>query len=131
MQVVDGNERQATRPGERLGRRETDEQSADQARALRDGDRLEVVEGRVAERLAHHREYELEVVARRNLRHDPAEARVQVCLRGDDAAPDLAAVDERRRGLVAARFYSEDQGFAAGSCTGSFHMISASSRLSV
>src|SRR5204862_6703678 len=107
------------------------ERGAAPAGAFGAGARLEVVEGRAAERRAHHREHELEVVARRNLRHDPAEARVQVCLRGDDAAPDLAAVDERRRGLVAARFYSEDQGFAAGSCTGSFHMISASSRLSV
>ena len=39
--------------------------------------------------------------------------------------------DQRRRGLVAGGLQREDQECVAGSETGSFHMIKASSRLSV
>ena len=46
-QVVDGHERQAAPVGQRLGRREPDEQRADQAGALRHGDGVDVGERRV------------------------------------------------------------------------------------
>ena len=95
----------------------------------RHGDAVDVLErrARLGERLADHRRHELEVPPRRDLGHDAAVARVQLGLRGDDARADLAVVgDERRRGLVARRLDPEDQ-----RATGSFHMISASSRLSV
>ena len=73
------------------------------------------------------RGYTLEVPPRRDLGHDTAVARMQLRLRRDDVRADLAlAGDERSRGLVAARLDSENQ-----RATGSFHMISASSRLSV
>ncbi len=129
VEVVDRHERQPARPGDGLRRGEADEQRADQARALRHGYAVDVGEGCVGfrERLADHRRHELEVPPRRDLRHDPAVARVQLRLRRDDARPNLALVgDERRRGLVARRLDPEDQ-----RATGSFHMISASSRLSV
>ena len=82
MQVVHGHERQAAAPGERLGGGEADQQRADQARALGDGDGLDVVErgAGFGQRLPHHGEHELEVVPRCDLGHDPAEARVQVGL---------------------------------------------------
>ena len=83
------------------------------------------------ERLAQDRRDELEVPPRRDLRDDAAVLRVQLGLGGDDVGEDLAVVrDERRGGLVAGRLEPEDQALA-GSRTGSRHMISASSRLSV
>ena len=44
VQVVHGHEGQAAAPGERLGGGEADQQRADQARALGDGNGLDVVE---------------------------------------------------------------------------------------
>ena len=86
MQVVDGDERQPARPGDRLRGGEADEQRADQPGPRGDGDRVDVVEGRsrVGERLADHRRDELEVPPRRDLRHDAAEPCMQLGLRGDD-----------------------------------------------
>ena len=76
---------------------------------------------------------ELEVPPRRDLWDDAAVARVQ---RRPATATTFAttrpsAVDERRSGLVARRLEPEDHESPPGSETGSFHMISASSRLSV
>ena len=133
MQVVDRRERQPPRPGERLRRGDADEQRADQAGPRGDGDELDVLERRVREpeRLAQHGRDQLEVPARGDLGHDPAEARVQLGLGGDDAGRELAvARDERRGGLVAGGLDPEDQA-PPGAGTGSFHMIRASSRLSV
>ena len=140
VQVVDRRKRQAARPGERLRRRDADEQCADEPGALRDRDRVDVVERRprLAERLAHDRSDELEMSPRRDLGHDAAVARVQVGLGGDDVGANLPLLGhERRRGLVAGRLEPEDHPVSACSAsafwsgTGSRHMISASSRLSV
>ena len=92
VQVVDGRERQAARPGQRLRGRDADEQCADEPGALRDRDRVDVVErrSRLAERLAHDRDDELEMPPRRDLGDDAAVAGVQVGLRGDDVRADLA-----------------------------------------
>ena len=74
---------------------------------------------------------ELEMPARRDLRDDASVAGVEVGLRGDNIRPDLAVVrDQRRCSLVTRRLDPQDQALA-GSRTGSFHMMSASSRLSV
>ena len=129
VQVVDRDERKAARPCKRLGGGHADEQRADQPGALRDRDAVDAVERRagLGERLADHRRDELEMTARRDLGDDPAEARVQVRLRRDDVRTQLAVVGDERRGrLVAGRLDAEDQ-----TETGSFHMMSASSRLSV
>ena len=138
VEVVDRDERQPPRPRERLRGGEPDEQRADQPRPLRHGDAVDVVErrARLGERLADHRRDELEVAPRRDLGHDAAVPRVEVRLRGDDARANLSVLrDERRRGLVAARLDPEDHAVTrrgcVGSATGSFHMMSASSRLSV
>ena len=88
-----GGERQPPRGGQRLAGRDADEQRADQARALGDGDRLDVVQRRpgLGQRVVDHGVDELEVVARGDLRHDAAVAVVHA-LGGDDVGAD------RRRG---------------------------------
>ena len=138
MEVVDGDEREPARPRDRLRGREADEQRPDQPRPLRDRDAVDVVErdARLPERLAQHRHDQLEVTARGDLRDDAAEARVELGLRGDDAGADgPVLLDEGRGRLVAGGLDPEDhEAPAAGSAassTGSFHMIIASSRLSV
>ena len=92
VQVVDRDERQVPRPRDRLRRGDADEQRADEARALRDRDAVDVVErrARLPERLAHDGRDQLEMPARRDLRDDAAEPRVQVRLRRDDVRADLA-----------------------------------------
>ena len=94
VQVVDRHEGQAARPGERLRRREADEQRPDEPRPPRHRDRLDVVQGRVRtiERLADDRRHELEVPPRGDLGDDAAEAGVQVGLGGDDERISPAAV---------------------------------------
>jgi len=54
------------------------------------------------------------VPARRDLGHDPAEARVQRCLRRDDVREELAvARDDRSRRLVTGGLEPEDHGLSA------------------
>ncbi len=99
----------------------------------RDGDALDVGEACPAlpERLANDRRHELEMPARGDLGDDSAVFRMQLGLRGDDVGEDLSVLgDERGRSLVTRGLEPEDHALA-GSRTGSFHMISASSRLSV
>ena len=68
--------------------------------------------------------------ARGDLRDDAAEGSVQLRLRGDDVRQDLPVLrDYRGGGLVTRGLNPEDQ--SSGSLIGSFHMIKASSRLSV
>ena len=110
--MVDGRQRKPQRPRERLRGREPDEERADEPRAPRDRDALEIGQlgSGLAERLPDHGRHELEVPPRRDLRHDPAVARMEVGLGGDDVRPDLAVVrDQRRRGLVTRRLEPEDQ----------------------
>ena len=133
MQMVDRDERQPPRPGQGLCGRDPDEQGADEARSLGDGDPVDVVErgSRVFERAPHGGEQKLEMVARGDLRDDAAVPRVQLGLRRDDVREQPAVVgDERGRGLVAGGLQAQDHA-EARSRTGSFHMIRASSRLSV
>src|SRR5581483_6851699 len=103
-----------------------------QPRPLRDGDAIDVVERRVGggERLAHDGRDEFEVAARGDLGNDSAVARMQLGLGGDDVRPDPAVLgDDGCGGLVTARLDPEYH--ARSRATGSFHMMSASSRLSV
>ena len=133
VEVVDRDQRHAARPRDRLGRREADEQRADESGALRDGDCVHLRQGRVGfyERLPDDRKDELEVVPRGDLGHDAPVLRVQVRLRGDDRGEHLAFLaDDRRRGLVAGGLDPEDHD-ATSLGVASRHMIRASSRLSV
>ena len=104
VEVVDGDERQAPRPRDRLGGREADEQRAHEPRALRHADAVDVREAEpgIVERRANDGRDQLEVASRRDLGHDAAEPRVQVRLRGDDRREQLALPrDDGRGGLVA------------------------------
>ena len=91
LQVVDGRQRQPARGGQALRGGDADEQRADQARALGDGDQLGVVERGAGARegVVDDRVDELEVVAAGDLRHDAAVAVVDA-LGGDDVGADLA-----------------------------------------
>ena len=132
VEVVDWDQRQLARPRECLRSRNADEERTHESRPLCDGDGLDLRERDAAavERLAHHRPDELEVAARRDLRHDAAVARVQLILRRDNRCPHLTGRGhERRGGLVTRRLDPEDHGNS--SPAGPFHMTSASSRLSV
>ena len=111
VQVVHRHERQPARGGERLRGRDADEQRADQPGSARDRDLLDVVEPRAGplERVGGHRVDQLQVVARGDLRHHAAVARVQQPLRGDHVREDPAVVaDDRGAGVVAARLDGED-----------------------
>ena len=132
MQVIDRDQRQPVRPGDGLRSRETDEQRADEAWSLRDRDRIEGLElgVRLGQRFPQHGHDELEVASRSDLRDDAPEASVKLRLRGDDVREDSPiGRDHRGGGLVTRSFDAQDQ--SSGSLIGSFHMINASSRLSV
>jgi hypothetical protein len=131
--MVDGDEREPARPGQRLRGRDADEQGADEAGALRDSDALDLSQLRAGllQRAPDRREKQLEVMAGRDFRDDTSVLRVQLGLRRDDVGEEAPLVgDERRSRLVAGRLDAEDHAVAR-SRSGSFHMISASSRLSV
>ena len=132
VQMVDRNERQLARPSERLGCRNAHEQRADEPRPLRHGDRVEILErrGGAGQRFADDRPDQLEVTARCDLGHDASVGGVQLGLRRDNRRPHLAVSRHEGSGrLVAGRLDPENH--ASSSPAGPFHMISASSRLSV
>ena len=136
-EVVDGDEVETSRPGDRLGGGETDEQRADQPGALRHRDPGDVVEPRltIVESRSEHGADELQVPSRGDLRHHAAVAGVELRLRGDDRREHDTLTGHHRRGrLVAGRLEAQDQlGHATPSCSSpaSRHMMRASSRLSV
>ena len=137
VQVVDRHERQAARPGERLRGGEPDEERADQARALRDRDGLDVVERRASPRSSasriDRRARARGAGARRprgRRRRSARAARACDATTFDRNSP--SSVTSAAGGLVARGLEPEDHAAAAAaSGTGSLHMISASSRLSV
>jgi hypothetical protein len=127
LEVVDGDQRQPAGRGQRLGGGDADEQRAHEAGALGDRDAVDAVEGRLRlrQRVVDDRVDELEVVARRDLRHHAAEAVVDA-LGGDDVGEYLAAVaDDGGTGVVAGSLEREDHPGGAVR-----HMITASSPLS-
>ena len=93
LQVVDRDQRQPPRRGDRLGGADPDQQRADQARAGGHRDRLDLVErgAGLGQRRLDHRHRQLEVVARGDLGDDAAEVRVRLGLRGDHVGEDRAA----------------------------------------
>ena len=110
-QVVNRNQRQTPRPGDRFGGGDANEQRPDQARSLRDGDAVQLLEGqlRLFHCASHDRRDQLQVPARGDFRHNAAKAGVQLGLRRDDIRPQAAAgVDQRRRSLVAGGLDRQD-----------------------
>jgi hypothetical protein len=109
--MVDRRERKLARRGERLRARDSDEQRADEPRALGDRDGVDVVErgARPRERIVDDGREELQMVTRCDLGDDPAVA-VMDSLGGDDVGEQLAAgADDGGARVVAARLDREDQ----------------------
>ena len=133
LEVIHGDERHPARPRESLGGRDADEERTDEPGTLGHRDSLDLVERSVrrGERVAHDGRDELEVPARRDLRHDSAEAGVEIGLRRHDRRQHASVVShDGGGGLVARRLDPEDHD-ACSDGAGSRHMMTASSRLSV
>jgi hypothetical protein len=109
-QVVDHHEGFAGGVGQGLCRRHAHEQRADQAGTLRDGDDRDVREGATGlpEGIVDDRVDGTQMVAGGDLRHDAPVRGVQRGLGGDDRRPHMAALDDRRGGLIARGFDGED-----------------------
>ena len=101
FEVVDGDQRDVERQGQRLGRGQADDQGADQAGPGRDGDRPEVgqADPGPSEGLVDHRQELADMGPRGDLGDHAPEPLVQVDLRRDHARTDRG--DARRRGAGA------------------------------
>ena len=123
LQVVDRDQRQPARCGDRLRGADADQQGADQARAGRDRNRLDVVQRRssLAQGGLDDRRRQLEVVARGDLGHDAAERAWAA------ACEEIALASTRGPSSTAAQVSSQEVSIASAQ---SSHMISASSPLS-
>ena len=110
--VVDAVQRLVERERERLGGGRTDGERADEARAGRDRDRVDLVERDVGggQRALDRRHHGLEVGARGDLGDDPAEPRVLVHRAGDGVDQQVVAAHEGDAGLVAGRLDPEHEG---------------------
>jgi len=101
--VVDRDQRQPPRGGNRLGGAEADQEGADQAGAGGHRDRLDVLQrnARFRQRCLDHRHRQLQMVARSHLGDDAAEAGVRLVLRGDHVGEDARPVDDGSAGVIA------------------------------
>ena len=135
--MIDRDEREPPRERQALRRRQPDEQSPDEPRPLGDGHTGDIAHrcAGLPERLPDDGKEQLEMTPGGHLRDDPAVAGMEVRLRGHDVGADLTFLGDECGGrLVARGLEGEDHGAGqalADSGIGSFHMISASSRLSV
>ena len=104
LDMMHRHQRQSGRKRQRLGAADADQQRADQPRPIGHGNGVYLRQGqiRLLQRARHHRVHRLHMLARGNLRHDPAVKRVRFHLRGHHIGQDASSVfDHRRRGLVA------------------------------
>ena len=111
LEVVDAHERHVPDERERLGRADPHQERAHQARADGGRDRVDAgaVEAGLDERLGDDRREQLDVRAAGDLRHDAAEAGVEVDLARHDRGEHRRAVGDDRRGrLVTRRLDPED-----------------------
>ena len=126
-----GNERHVQRIGRGLGKVQPHEHRADETRRVGRGHGVDAgfLNAGLFERLVGQRGDGLDVLTRRDLRHDAAVERVQVCLRRDGVGEHFATVfDNGNGGLVAGGFKSEDlHAFASPFAMISFVMMMASS----
>ena len=112
FEVVDGEKRQAARPGEGASERQPDEERADEPRPRGRGDRADVVDRHPGARqgLCVDRRPVGELLARGELRHDAAIGPVHRELGGDHRGEHPPrAVDHRAGGVVTAGFDAEDE----------------------
>ena len=115
-EMVNRHERTIERERERLGERDADQQRTDEAGALRDGNRVELVQiGLRGVRAARDDAADVaNVLARGELGHDTAPLAMDGHLRRDDVRSDRPRVpsgfrDHCRRRLVARRFNAQHQ----------------------
>ncbi len=103
--MIDADERNAAGPGQRLARREADEERADQPGPRRRGHEARVLESNVrgGERLLERGRQVFEVRPRRHLGHDPAVARMSQKLRRNDVGEHPALAVENGDGRLVAR----------------------------
>ena len=82
LEVIDRHKRDIPRPGDRLGRRDADEEGTDETGATRHPNPCDVAEShpRLGQCLADDRTDQLEVTARRDLWHHAAVAGVELRL---------------------------------------------------
>ncbi len=111
LQVVDRDQRQPPRRGDRLRGADPDQEGADQARPGGDRDRLDLaqLDLGLGERRLDHRRGQFEVVARGDLGDDAAEVGVRGGLRGDQVREDPRPVEHGRAGVVAGGLDRENQ----------------------
>ena len=123
-EVVDAVQRLAQPDRERLGRRDTDEQRAGQARAAGDRDGVDVVQPQAGglAGLLDGRDHRLEVGTARHLRYDAAEPRVLVDAARHRVRQQRVAADQTDAGLVARGLDAEDERF------GHFSILTGCSR---
>ena len=116
--MVDRDERDSAREGERLAGREPDEKRADQPGPGGRRDQIDLLDRRVSlgERLLEGDREVLEVRSGRDLGDDAAVRSVRGELRGDNVREHAAVpVEDRNGGLVAGSFDAEDEhGFPSG-----------------
>lgn len=109
--MIDGDQRQVMHEADAFRIRDADQQGANKARPLRDGDRGQVGEARAGSvhGLAHDGSDGAQMLARGQLRHDAAVSGVHVELGSDDVRKDAFAVLNDGGGrFVAGRFNGED-----------------------
>ena len=112
LEMIDRDQRLSASQREPLGRQKADHHAADQARPRSRGDRIDLgeIDLRFRKHLLDQAWQDLDMGARGDLRHDPAERPVRRFLPGEAVGEDApVGGDQRRRRLVAARFDAEDQ----------------------
>ena len=111
FQVVDGDQRQAFRVGQRLGHVHADEQRPNQSRARRDGDGVQLLPaaGRLSQRRFDDGQHRLQMLPGRYFGNDATVAIVEFRLGRDHAGQNVTAVfNNRGRRFVAGRLNAED-----------------------
>ena len=103
VEVIDPDQRQPVRGGQRLCRAHADQQRPDQpgGRRDRDGVKIGKLSPGVREGPVDHGVDELEVVARGDLGDDASVALVEGGLRGNEVGENPGAVEDRGAGVVA------------------------------
>jgi hypothetical protein len=112
FKVVDGDQRQPLREGQRLGIGDAHQQRAGQSRTGGHSNRIQIGQSnsRLGQRRPHHRHDGPQMLAAGQLRHDAAVARVGRNLRGHDRGKRARpALHHGRRRLVAGGFNAEDE----------------------
>ena len=110
LKMVDGDQRLRKRVRKRLGKADSDQQRAREARPLRDGESVDGVVGlsRVGQRLPHYGHDSAQMLARRELGNDAAIGGVRADLRRDYVRQNLFARAHHGRARLVARAFNPE-----------------------